>query len=259
MGKKKVAVLGTENEETLKVKKAVKLEQKKLREGKEIVKKEDSEPTPSPTSTTVAPENKSKPAHTHHGRSHKYQAAKSQINPTPYSLRDGLNLLRSVSTTTFDPTVELHITLKEKSAPKEIELPHSTGKTKRIAIATDETIAKISAGQIDFDVLLATPTQMAKLVKLAKVLGPKGLMPNPKTGTIVNDPESLAKSMAAKNSLSLKTEKDAPLIHLVIGKLSLSDKQLTENISAVLEGLSGLQVKKIVLKSTMSPAIKLDY
>jgi large subunit ribosomal protein L1 len=100
---------------------------------------------------------------------------------------------------------------------------------------------------------------MAKLVKLAKVLGPKGLMPNPKNGTIVNDPANLAKTMAARNSVSLKCEKDAPLIHLSIGKLSLGDKKVSENIAAVLAGLTGLQVRKVVLKSTMSPAIKLAF
>lgn len=255
MGKKKVAILGSENEDQLRSKKAVKLEQKKLRTGKEVKKEEEISPTPD----IPIPSTPSKPSRrTVHIRSRSYKLAKTQVQPDAYSVTEGLKLLHLVSLTKFDPTVELHITLAEKSAPREVDLPHGTGKVKRIAIATDNVVTQIEKGVINFDILLATPAQMAKLVKLAKILGPKGLMPNPKTGTIVNDPDTLAKSLAAKNSVSLKTEKDAPLIHLTVGRLSLGDAKLSANIQAVLTGLSGLQVKKVVLKSTMSPAIKLS-
>jgi large subunit ribosomal protein L1 len=259
MGKKKVSVLGSENEESLRAKKATKLTQKKLREGKTVVKENlpDLPDTPNipdaPSPTVSSSKRKS------HIRTQTYKSAKAQIKSSSYSLANGLELLRTISKPKFDPTVELHITFKEKFSPREVELPHSTGKTRKISIATDEVVTQIEKGIINFDILLATPAQMAKLVKLAKILGPKGLMPNPKTGTIVNDPEALAKSLSSKNTLALKCEKDAPLVHLNLGKLSQADKVITKNISTVLTGLSGLQVKKIVLKSTMSPAIKLQF
>ncbi|KKU78514.1 MAG: 50S ribosomal protein L1, partial [Candidatus Amesbacteria bacterium GW2011_GWA2_47_70] len=172
-----------------------------------------------------------------------------------------IKLLRDVSLTKFDATVELHLVLKEKGLSKEIELPHPTGFARRVAIADDATMAKIAAGKIDFDVLLASPADMPKLVKYAKVLGPRGLMPNPKNGTIVDNPAATAKKLAGSNTISVKTEKDAPLIHTVVGKLSMTDVQLIDNTSVILNSLfpkeSISQISKAVLKSTMSPAIKL--
>jgi len=165
-------------------------------------------------------------------------------------------LLRKVSFAKFDPTVELHLNVKEKGYSFPVTLPHSTGFTKTYAIADDDTLAKIEANKIDFDILVASPAQMAKLTKFAKILGPRGLMPNPKTGTLVNDPEAAIAQMKTSAVTTLRTEKDAPLIHTVVGKLSQTDKILTENITAIL-GASKL-ITKSVLKSTMSPAIKVS-
>lgn len=261
MGKKKVSVLGSENEDELRAKKAVKLEQKKLRTGKateatpEVILSEVKDPE-----NIVAASEIPKSPKSPHIRSKSYQAAKSQVDVLKtYSIPDGLKLLRQISVSKFDPTVELHITLADKIATREVDLPHPTGKTRRIAIATDETIAEITTGKITFDVLLASPDQMSKLVRLAKVLGPRGLMPNPKTGTVVPDPAKTAKDLASRISVTLKTEKDAPVIHTLIGKLSGQDSALTANITAILDSLAGRQIKKVVLKSTHSPAIKLAF
>jgi large subunit ribosomal protein L1 len=279
MGKKRMAVLGSTEEEASKSKKAVKLEQKKLREGKvakapglkggqrvidtaseslkelEIIEAKNAIASPETSPETPASSGKKR---VHH-RSRAYQTAKAKVDvDKTYPLTKALDLLRIVSMAKFDPAVELHITLKEKGFSKEIELPHATGKTRRIAIADDTTISAIEAGKIDFDVLLTTPAQMPKLVKFAKVLGPRGLMPNPKAGTVVPNPEAVAKTMSSKNTLSLKTEKDAPLIHLSLGKLSFKDEILIKNLSAVLSVLPPNQVRKIVLKSSISPAIKVQ-
>jgi len=118
-------------------------------------------------------------------------------------------------------------------------------------------LSKIESGKIDFDLLLASPAQMPKVIRLAKVLGPKGLLPNPKNGTVVPDPEATAKSMQGVISVILRTEKSAPLIHTIVGKLSLKDTELTKNINTILKVLPPNNLRKIVLKSTMSPAIKL--
>lgn len=272
MGKKRISVLGSEDEQTQKAKKAVQLEQKKLREGKsakapglkggqrvvdttaeslaeyeEIQKRSSGVTTPEAT-PTKKPQIKV--------RSEAYKIAKSKIDVNKtYTVSDALKLLKQINLTKFDPTVELHITLINGSFSQTVELPYFTGKTRRIAIANDATIAKIESGKIDFDVLLASPKDMPKLVKLAKILGPKGLMPNPKNNTIVNNPEETAKKMSDTISIDIKTEKTAPIIHTLVGKLSQSEKELSANISAILKPLS--QIKKIVIKSTMSPAIKL--
>ena len=267
MGKKAVAVIGSENEQELKKKAAEKLHQKKLRQGKgervvdtteeslrelEVIEKKQQEAgiaTPEAPKKVKAARVRSKP----------YQAAKSKVDvAATYAISDAIKLLRDISLTKFDATVELHLALKEKGVSREIELPHSTGKIRKIAVADDEFIKKLESGNLDLnlDSLYASPDQMAQLVKFAKVLGPKGLMPNPKTGTVVPDPEKSAAAAASKTSVILKTEKDAPLVHTTIGKLSASDQQLSANIQAILTAFAG-QLIKAVLKSTMSPAIKL--
>lgn len=257
MGKKRVSILGTTDEEALRAKSAVKREQKKLR----IHEKSAKPPGPSESLAeyaTVSPTAEATPKRrVIKTRSAAYQRAKHHIDPVKhYSLTDGLELLRRVSLTRFDPTVELHLTLKDKPFTTEVDLPHATGKMRRVAVADAETVAKIAAGRIDFDVLLASPAQMPQLVKFAKTLGPRGLMPNPKTGTVVADPLATAQTMASRNSLLLRTEKDAPLIHVVVGKLSHTAEQLFQNISAVLAAV-GDRAHKVVLKTTMSPAVKL--
>lgn len=253
MGKKAVAIIGSENEEELRKKESVKREQKKLREHKV-----DKQPEPEVAAVALVPViEEVKKVKISRIRSKPYQAAKSKVDVSKvYSISDAIKLLRDVSLTKFDATVELHLVLKETlPAGRQVELPHSTGKTRQVAIADEATIAKIEASKIDFDVLYASPEQMGKLVKFAKVLGPKGLMPNPKNGTIVADPASAIKKLSDK-SVVLKTEKDAPLIHTIVGKLSAKDSELSANIKAILDAFEGKLIKS-VLKSTMSPAIKL--
>jgi large subunit ribosomal protein L1 len=276
MGKKRISILGSAEEEALKQERAVKLEQKKLREGKKTGKapglgggqrvvdttaeslaeyEEIQKRTAAPETEQKAPQKKKQVKI----RSGAYKAAKSKIdiNKT-YPLNEALDLLKQVNLTKFDPTIELHITLKSGSFSQTIELPYSTGKTRKIAVADDKTISRIETGKIDFDLLLTSPAQMPKLVKLAKILGPKGLMPNPKNNTIVSDPQAVAKQLSGSFSVVLKTEKSAPLIHTIIGKLSQKESELNKNTQIVLQSLPAGNVRKVVIKSTMSPAIKLQ-
>ncbi|KKU37681.1 MAG: 50S ribosomal protein L1 [Candidatus Amesbacteria bacterium GW2011_GWB1_47_26] len=267
-----MAIIGSVNEEELKKKQVEKLHQKKLRQGLPAGRQGKGERVVDTTAESLAEleviEKKqqetveAKKIKQARIRSKPYQAAKSKVTADHlYPISEAIKLLRDVSLTKFDATVELHLVLKEKGLSKEIELPHPTGFARRVAIADDATMAKIAAGKIDFDVLLASPADMPKLVKYAKVLGPRGLMPNPKNGTIVDNPAATAKKLAGSNTISVKTEKDAPLIHTVVGKLSMTDVQLIDNTSVILNSLfpkeSISQISKAVLKSTMSPAIKL--
>lgn len=180
----------------------------------------------------------------------------------------------------FDQTVELHISLgtdptkQEQNVRVTLTLPHGTGKEKRVLLISssssplsgDAAIEAITAGtlkpKIDFDAVVATPDVMPRLAKVAKILGPAGMMPNPKTGTVVTDPEK-AVAEIKKGQIELKTEKGASNIHTIIGKLSFSQESLVANYKAVIDTLNSAKPAKIkgkfihavTLKATQSAGI----
>ena len=182
-----------------------------------------------------------------------------------YKLPEALSLLPEVKLAQFDETVELHINTTEKGISGAVTLPHGTGKAVRVQIlnasvdpkAVDEAVKKIEAGQIDFDILIATPDAMPKLARVARVLGPKGLMPNPKNGTVTPKPEEAAKKFEG-GQMNFKTEAKFPLLHLSVGKLSFGEQKLAENIKAAIAAVNSKKIKNVTLKSTMSPGLKLD-
>ena len=180
-----------------------------------------------------------------------------------YPLTDAISLVKQTTLTKFDGTVELHVSLNpltlgdKKDYRTAVSLPHGTGKEVRVAIADDKVLAEIEAGKINFDILVAHPTMMAKLAKVARVLGPRGLMPNPKTGTVSPDPEKRAKELSS-GQVNLKTEPGNPLIHMPIGKVSFEDKKISENVNAVLKAL-GTKVAKVTLSATMGPGVKVQF
>lgn len=190
-------------------------------------------------------------------RGKKYVEAKGKISlGKSYPVLDAIKLVKDTSYSKFSGTMELHLVLKKVGTSAQIALPHQAGKTKKIEIASDETIEKLKKGIVDFDILVATVDQMPKLVPFARILGPKGLMPNPKNGTLVNDPKKAASFSAS--TVTIKTEKEAPLIHTVVGKVSQDDKEIAENIEAILKAFGGAkQVVRAFIKSTMSPSVKL--
>ncbi|OGM30904.1 hypothetical protein A2630_02745 [Candidatus Woesebacteria bacterium RIFCSPHIGHO2_01_FULL_44_10] len=189
-------------------------------------------------------------------RSKKYKEAKAKIDKSKlYSLEEAVKLVKSTSYSKFDGTVELHLTVKKEGLSVQVSLPHSTGKTKKIEIANEGTIKKLEAGKIDFDVLLATPDMMPKLVPFAKLLGPRGLMPNPKNGSLIKKLED-AKNFSA-DTVVVKTEKKAPLIHTVVGKVSQKENELTQNTNSLLEAINRRQIIKAYMKPTMGPSVKL--
>ena len=191
-------------------------------------------------------------------RSKSYQiVAKILDKSKKYTLADGLSILEKIKRSKFDETVELHINTTETGVSGNTTLPHGTGKLSRVAIADDDVLAKVALGKIDFDILLATPIMMPKLARVAKILGPRGLMPNPKNGTLTKDPEKLALSFA-KGQVNFKTELKAPIMHLTVGKMSFGAKKLSENISTLISAIKKEKIRNVTLKSTMSPGIKLD-
>jgi large subunit ribosomal protein L1 len=189
--------------------------------------------------------------------SQKYQTLSDQFDKTKtYSIKEALELLEKLQRKSFDETVELHLNTLSSGISGQITLPHGTGKVTRVAIADDKLIAEVEKGIINFDVLVAEPAMMAKLAKVAKVLGPRGLMPNPKNGTITEKPEEVAKKYEV-GQINFKTEAKAPIMHLTVGKISFGPEKLTENIEALIAAIKKSNIVNATLKSTMSPGLKL--
>jgi len=193
-------------------------------------------------------------------RGENYQKAKKKIDKNKkYSLAEAIDILKKIKFANFDESVEIHLNVDEVGLRGEVVLPHPTGKTIRVKIVDDKFIDDFSdgKGKIDFDILITHPSFMMKLAKLAKILGPKGLMPNPKSGTISDKPEELAKKFS-QGGLHWKTEPKAGLIHQMVGKISFPDKKLMENIKALFLSVGKHRIQAAFIKTTMSPAVKID-
>ena len=219
----------------------------------------------------------------------KYQeVAKLVDSSKKYSLVEAVELAKKTSTTKFDATVELVFRLNLDSRKAEqnlrgaIVLPHGTGKTRKVLVLTKgpkvkeaqeagadyvgdaEYLDKIRGGWFEFDIIVATPDMMGELGKLGKILGPKGLMPNPKTGTVSPDiAKAIAEVKAGK--VTYRADKEGNM-HVVAGQLSFDDEKLLENIKAVCnqvikvkpQACKGVYIKNCVLSSTMGPSIKMN-
>ena len=226
---------------------------------------------------------------TKHGRKYREAAAKVDIN-TYYQPREAVALARETAITKFDSTIEVHIRMgvdprhAEQQVRETVQLPHGLGKKVRVLvfaegdearaaqkagadyIADDETITKIQGGWTDFDATVATPQMMGKVGRLGKILGPRGLMPNPKTGTVVPGvdlPRVIDELKAGR--VEFRIDKSANL-HVPIGKASFETDKLYENFAALMEvvrrarpaSAKGIYIRRITLASTMGPGIKVD-
>lgn len=190
-------------------------------------------------------------------RSKRYVQARALVDKSKFfSAAEAIDLVKRTSYSTFAGTVSADLVLKEVDNRIIVNFPHSTGKTLRVAIVTDDLLKDIEAGKLDFDVLLTTPAFMPKLAKLARILGPKGLMPNPKNETIVADPEKKKAELLGGKTV-LKTERKAPLLHVTLGKADLSNEQLAENLEAVLKAVAD-KALKVTVCATMSPSVKVQ-
>ncbi|PIZ94252.1 MAG: 50S ribosomal protein L1 [Candidatus Magasanikbacteria bacterium CG_4_10_14_0_2_um_filter_37_12] len=213
---------------------------------------------------------------------------KTQVNPEKvYSVDEAIALVKKTSTVKFDASIEVHIRtgIDPKKGDQQIRstavLPHGTGKTKRVAAfvgPNDEKIAKEAGadlvlgeeeikeikttGKIDFDIAVATPEMMPKLAVAAKVLGPKGLMPNPKTGTVDKDVKKMVTELKA-GKIAFKND-DTANVHQAIGKVSFDNIKLKENFETFMEAIrksrpasmKGTYIKSLYLTSSMGPSVK---
>ncbi len=192
-----------------------------------------------------------------HSNSKRHQSNEKQIEKNKkYPLGDAVNLLKNLKKSNFDETVELHLNVTEKGVSGQLSLPHGTGKKLKIVVADDAVIEEIENGKINFDVLVAKPEMMPKLAKVARILGPRGLMPNPKNGTVTPNPDEVIEKLSA-GQISYKTEAQSPIIHLAVGKVSFEDSKIEENVKTVLNSVGVSKINQAVLKSTMSPGIKI--
>jgi large subunit ribosomal protein L1 len=222
-------------------------------------------------------------------RSKAYRAAAEQVDRSKlYSPLEAVELAQKTSVGKADGTVEVAMILgvdprkADQMVRGTVNLPHGTGKTARVivfavgdkateaeaagadAVGSDDLIARIQGGWLDFDAAIATPDQMAKVGRIARVLGPRGLMPNPKTGTVTAD-VTKAISDIKGGKINFRVDKAANL-HLIIGKVSFTPEKLVENYSAALDEVlrvkpsaaKGRYLKKVFFTTTMGPGIPVD-
>jgi large subunit ribosomal protein L1 len=190
-------------------------------------------------------------------RSKKYVSKRSQIDKTKkYTVEEAVVFIKKLSYSKFAGTITLDGMVRELGKVASITLPHSTGKTVNVAIADDEVLKNIEDGNIDFDFLITTPQFMPKLAKHARVLGPKGLMPNPKNGTVTTDPKAKKKELE-RGTFEIKTDKKQPVIHVSVGKTSMKDDELVANIQAVLKATKG-KIVSATISASMSPSVKIE-
>ncbi len=257
MGKIRVKSFGDEEQEQKEAqKKQEKREQKKMAQNAA----EGIENVPSETSEEAPKEEKKakKGKVVKKIRSKSYLEKATLVDKkTQYKIGEALELIEKLKRAKFDESVELHINTTRTGQFGNIMLPHGTGKVTKVAIANDALIAEIESGKINFDILLAEPAMMPKLARVARVLGPKGLMPNPKNGTISPNPEKAAKEFE-KGQVSVKTEAKFPIVHLSVGKVSFEKEKLNDNIKAVLDLIKSTNIKSATIKSTMSQGVKIQ-
>ena len=222
-----------------------------------------------------------------HGK--RYRTARTQIErERQYTPAEAIRLLKSLDGVKFDETVEVHfrLGLNVRHADQQLRgtlmLPHGTGREQRVAVFAEgdkareaqeagadvvgaaDLAARIEGGEIDFDVAIATPDQMGVVGRLGRVLGPRGLMPNPKTGTVTFD-VGRAVQEAKAGKLEYRTDRGAN-VHLPLGKKSFDERQLAENYAAVLDEIvrakpaaaKGRYIQQITITSTMGPGVRID-
>ena len=218
----------------------------------------------------------------------KYAAARQQVPARPQSIEDAVPLMQKVKFAKFDETVEIALRLgvdpkhADQMVRGTVVLPHGLGKTKRVLaiaggdkqkdaldagadfVGGEELVDKIQGGWMDFDAVVATPDMMRAVGKLGKVLGPRGLMPNPKTGTVTADIAKAVKEIKA-GKVEFRVDKTG-IIHAPVGKISFASDSLVANAHALVDSIvrakpsasKGKYLKSVTVSSTMGPGIRID-
>jgi large subunit ribosomal protein L1 len=218
----------------------------------------------------------------------RFRNAKSLVENKTYKLEEAIPLVKKMATAKFDETVEVAMRLgvdpkhADQMVRGTVVLPHGLGKSKKVCVIAagdkvkeaeragaefvggEELVAKIQEGWLDFDALIATPDMMKSVGKLGKILGPKGLMPNPKTGTVTFDLALAVKEIKA-GKVEFRVDKTA-IVHTPVGKASFSAEKLTENARTLIDSVfkakpaaaKGKYVRSIFVSSTMGPGVPLD-
>jgi large subunit ribosomal protein L1 len=221
-----------------------------------------------------------------HGK--KYEAARALVERRPYPLEEAVPLVKRTARAAFDETVELSMRLgvdpkhADQMVRGTVVLPHGTGKTKRVLVIASgekikeaesagadfaggaDVVARIQEGWMDFDAVVATPDMMREVGKLGKILGPRGLMPNPKTGTVTFDVSAAVREIKA-GKVEFRVDKGGN-IHVPLGKVSFEERKLVDNALAVIQAVlrarpaaaKGRYVHSIYLCSTMGPSVPVD-
>lgn len=193
-----------------------------------------------------------------HPRSKTYIAARAKVDRTKtYPLTKAVDLLLKTSYSKFTSTITADATVKDSKLNLETTFPHSTGRQIKVAIASEKLLKDIEKGNIDFDILITKPDLMPQIAKHARILGPKGLMPNPKNKTITDKPDERKKELE-KGVVQIKTEKKHPLIHVVVGKTDQLSKEIIANTTHLINAIGPKRLTKLTLSATMSPGIKVD-
>ena len=222
-----------------------------------------------------------------HGKN--YRAAAEKVDSTKlYTPLEAVKLVKEVAPAKFDETVEVHFRLgidtrkADQNVRGSISLPHGTGKTVRVAvfaegekareaeaagadvIGADDLVAQIQAGEINFDAAIATPNMMAKVGRIGKILGPRGLMPNPKLGTVTMDVAKMVGELKA-GRVEYRADRYG-ICHVPVGRISFDDQKLVENYGALYTEIlrvkpssaKGRYVKSVAFSSTMGPGVRVD-
>jgi large subunit ribosomal protein L1 len=218
----------------------------------------------------------------------RFKKAKGLVEAKPYKLEDAMPLIKKMATAKFDETVEVAMRLgvdpkhADQMVRGTVVLPHGLGKSKKVCVIAsgekvkeaeqagaehvggDDLVAKIQEGWLDFDALIATPDMMKSVGKLGKVLGPKGLMPNPKTGTVTFDLSNAVREIKA-GKVEFRVDKTS-IIHTPVGKASFTAEKLIDNARTLIDSVvkarpaaaKGKYVRSISISSTMGPGVSLD-
>lgn len=221
-----------------------------------------------------------------HGK--KYQDAVAKVEKRVYAPKEGFELVKSLASASFDETIEVSIRLgvdtrkADQNVRGSISLPNGTGKSVRVAVfaegakadeataagadivGSDDLVAQVQAGELNFDAAIATPNMMSKVGRLGRILGPRGLMPNPKLGTVTMDVEKMVKELKA-GRVEYRADRYG-ICHVPLGKVSFDTASLVENYGALFTELlrvkpssaKGRYVRSVVISSTMGPGVKID-